>query len=180
VSWKAWRRITPNPIRGGAQRAAKSSIAIRIYQLPFNTVVRVTNKTNGREVDVKINDRGPFVDGRVIDLSYRAARDLDMIRAGLIPVKIKILKAGAGGRANAVSARPVYAVQIGAFESPDAAEDLKQQFEKKYPNVTIQTVPGEKAVYRVRVGSEPDIEAAQKLASQLQREDLKPFVVRLN
>jgi len=148
--------------------------------LPFNTIVRVTNTSNGREVDVKINDRGPFIDGRVIDLSYRAARDLDMIRAGLIPVKIKILKPGDGGRTSAVSPRPVYAVQIGAFESPDAAEDLKQQFEKKYPSVTVQTFPGEKTIYRVRIGSEPDIEAAQKLAAELQKDDLKPFVVRLN
>ena len=148
--------------------------------LPFNTVVRVTNKSNGREVDVKINDRGPFIDGRVIDVSYRAARDLDMIGAGVIPVKIKILKAGGAVPAKALSSPPVYAVQIGAFESPDAAEDLKQQFEKKYPSVTVQTLPGEKPIYRVRVGREPDIDAAQKLAAELRKEDLKPFVVRLN
>ena len=47
--------------------------------LPFNTMVRVTNKLNGREVDVRINDRGPFVDGRVIDLSLRAAREIDIV-----------------------------------------------------------------------------------------------------
>ena len=148
--------------------------------LPFNTVVRVTNKNNGREVDVKINDRGPFIDGRVIDVSYRAARDLDMIGAGVIPVKIKILKAGDVVPAKVVSSPPVYAVQIGAFESPDAAEDLKQQFEKKYPSVTVQTLPGEKPIYRVRIGREANIETAQKLAAQLRKEDLKPFVVRLN
>src|SRR5262245_33430449 len=62
--------------------------------LPFNTVVRVTNKTNGREVDVRINDRGPFVDGRVIDLSLVAARSIDMVRAGVAPVRLAILKPG--------------------------------------------------------------------------------------
>jgi rare lipoprotein A len=142
--------------------------------LPFNTVVRVTNKNNGRQVDVKINDRGPFIDGRVIDVSYRAARDLDMIGAGVIPVKIKILKAGEAVRAT------VYAVQIGAFENARAAEDLRQQLERKYPSVTVQTLPGEKTIYRVRIGRESDIEAAQKLAAELRKDDLKPFVVRVN
>src|SRR5689334_10097862 len=60
--------------------------------LPFNTMVRVTNKTNGRQVDVRINDRGPFVQGRVIDLSVRAAREIDLMRPGLAPVSLKILK----------------------------------------------------------------------------------------
>ena len=148
--------------------------------LPFNTVVRVTNKSNGREVDVKINDRGPFIAGRVIDLSYRAARDLDMIGAGVIPVKLKILKAGYAVRAETVNVRPVYAVQIGAFENARAAENLRQQLEEKYPSVTVQESPGDKTVYRVRVGREPDIDAAQKLAAELRKDDLKPFVVRLN
>src|SRR5262252_4828359 len=62
--------------------------------LPFNTMVRVTNKTNGREVDVKINDRGPFVEGRVIDLSLRAARQIDLVGPGVAPVKLKVLKGG--------------------------------------------------------------------------------------
>ena len=59
--------------------------------LPFNTLVRVTNEDNGRNVDVRINDRGPFVKGRVIDLSLKAARELDMVRAGVAPVKLTIL-----------------------------------------------------------------------------------------
>ncbi len=58
--------------------------------LPFGTVVRVTHATNGRSVVVRINDRGPFVAGRVIDLSPAAARQLDMLRAGLVPVRLEI------------------------------------------------------------------------------------------
>ena len=141
--------------------------------LPFNTVVRVRNENNGREVQVRINDRGPFIDGRVIDLSLRAARQIDMVRAGVAPVKLTILKPTA-------SSKPVYAVQVGAFENPRAAEDLKQQLEKKYPGVSVQSYSGEKTVYRVRIGSEPDIGSAQKLASQLKKEDLQTFVVRVN
>lgn len=145
--------------------------------LPFNTLVRVTNKTNGREVDVRINDRGPFIDGRVIDLSLRAAREIEMVRAGVVPVKLKILKEGDVAR---TSSKPVYAVQVGAFENLRAAEDLKQELEKKYPGVTVQSFAGEKTIYRVRIGREPDMQAAQKLAGQLKRDDLKPFVVRVN
>ena len=59
--------------------------------LPFNTVVRVENLKNGRTVDVRINDRGPFVSGRIIDLSRKAAEKLDMISDGVVPVRIQIL-----------------------------------------------------------------------------------------
>ena len=138
--------------------------------LPFNTMVRVTNKTNGREVDVRINDRGPFVDGRVIDLSVRAARQIDLMRPGVVPVKLKVLKEPASG--------PVFAVQVGAFENERAAEDLKRRLEKKYRSVTIQTTTAEKTLYRVRIGREHDLQSAEKLASQLRKDDLKPFVVR--
>src|SRR6516162_2434091 len=79
--------------------------------LPFNTMVRVTNKTNGRQVDVRINDRGPFVQGRVIDLSVKAAREIDMMRAGTAPVKLTILK-----QAVAVAASQPFAVQVAALE----------------------------------------------------------------
>ena len=141
--------------------------------LPFNTLVRVTNKTNGKEVDVRINDRGPFIDGRVIDLSLRAAREIDLVRAGVAPVKLKVIQEGE-------VARTVYCVQVGAFENLRAAEVLKQQLENKYPGVTVQTFVGETTIYRVRICREPDIQAAQKLAGQLRKDDLKPFIVRVN
>ena len=152
--------------------------------LPFNTMVRVTNKTNGRQVDVRINDRGPFIEGRVIDLSLRAAREIDLVRAGVAPVKLKVLKTGEVAKAappvSVPASKPMlFAVQVGAFESSSAAENLKERLEKKYPGVTVQTVSGEKTVYRVRIG-EPDIDAANKIASELRKEDFKPFVVRLN
>jgi rare lipoprotein A len=64
--------------------------------LPFGTRVRVTNLANGRQVLLRINDRGPFVAGRVIDVSFRAARDLDFIAAGLTRVRIQIVGDGGG------------------------------------------------------------------------------------
>jgi rare lipoprotein A len=61
-------------------------------ELPFGTRVRVTNLDNGRSVIVRINDRGPFHKGRIIDLSRKAAEKLDMLTAGTAPVRIEILK----------------------------------------------------------------------------------------
>jgi rare lipoprotein A len=60
-------------------------------QLPFQTWVEVTNLSNGRQVDVRINDRGPFVKGRILDLSQAAARDIDMLRAGTARVRLKVI-----------------------------------------------------------------------------------------
>jgi rare lipoprotein A len=62
--------------------------------LAFGTVVRVTNLNNGKSVTVRINDRGPYVDGRVIDLSPAAARKIDMIHDGVVPVKLHVLREG--------------------------------------------------------------------------------------
>jgi rare lipoprotein A len=68
--------------------------------LPFGTVVRVTNEQNGRSVDVRINDRGPWTGGRLIDLSSAAADVLDMKRAGIVPVDVEVLQLGDGRRAD--------------------------------------------------------------------------------
>jgi rare lipoprotein A len=141
--------------------------------LPFNTMVRVTNKTNGRQVDVRINDRGPFVQGRVIDLSVRAAREIDLMRPGVAPVSLKILKAG-----DVTKLQP-FAVQVGSFENKNKAEELKKSLEKKYPGVKVQAASTPTTLYRVRI-AEPDMETANKIASELRKQDLKPFVVRLN
>ena len=141
--------------------------------LPFNTMVRVTNMSNGREVDVRINDRGPFIDGRVIDLSLRAAREIDLVRPGIAPVKLKILKSDQAEKS------ATFAVQVAAFENSQAAEDLKQQLDKKYSGVVIQAISDEKTLYRVRIG-QPDMQAASKVASELRKADFMPFVVRLN
>ncbi|HVP00624.1 MAG TPA: septal ring lytic transglycosylase RlpA family protein [Bryobacteraceae bacterium] len=60
--------------------------------LPFDTWVEVTNLENKKKVDVRITDRGPFVDGRIIDLSLAAAREIDMVQAGIVRVKIKVIR----------------------------------------------------------------------------------------
>jgi rare lipoprotein A len=86
----------------GRQHQGKPTASGEIYDmngftaahrtLPFGTWVRVTNLANGRSVDVRINDRGPWVDGRIIDLSYAAARRLEAIGPGLVRVELTILQ----------------------------------------------------------------------------------------
>jgi rare lipoprotein A len=107
--------------------------------LPFNTVVKVRNQANGKDVEVRINDRGPFIDGRIIDLSLKAAREIDMVRAGVVPVKLEILKEGTPGT-RVSSAPAIYAIQVGAFETQDAAQAVQRELEKRYRDVTIKTV----------------------------------------
>ena len=62
--------------------------------LPFGTRVRVTNRENGRKVELRINDRGPFVDGRIIDVSLKAAGELDFIEQGVVKVRVEVLDSG--------------------------------------------------------------------------------------
>lgn len=159
--------------------------------LPFNTVVKVTNEENGRNVQVRINDRGPFVEGRVIDLSLKAARELDIVRAGLAPVKLTVLKDGADEASgssgpdrpdtpSASSPGSSYAIQVGAFASQDAADRLKRDLERRYSDVTVETLTSTRTLYRVRVGRLADPAAAESLMKLLREEDFDPFVVRLN
>ena len=70
----------------------KNKLTAAHKTLPFGTIVRVTNKKNGKTVDVEITDRGPFGPGRIIDLSLAAAKELDMMKAGVVPVIISVLK----------------------------------------------------------------------------------------
>ena len=69
----------------------KNKLTAAHKTLPFGTIVRVTNKKNGKTVDVEITDRGPFGPGRIIDLSVAAAKELDMMKAGVVPVIISVL-----------------------------------------------------------------------------------------
>src|SRR5687768_16455349 len=73
------------------ERYDKHAMTAAHKTLPFGTVVRVTNMKNGKSVEVRINDRGPYGKGRIIDLSRAAAKKLEMIRAGVVPVEVRIV-----------------------------------------------------------------------------------------
>ncbi|MEO1609007.1 MAG: septal ring lytic transglycosylase RlpA family protein [Pseudomonadota bacterium] len=83
----------PQPVASGG-RYNPNALTAAHRSLPFGTRVRVTNMRNGRSVVVRINDRGPYIKGRIIDLSRRAATILRMRKAGVVPVRVTILKLG--------------------------------------------------------------------------------------
>ena len=102
--------------------------------LPLPTYAEVTNLDNGRKVIVKINDRGPFKDDRLIDLSYGAALRLDMVAAGTARVEVKVIDVGAPPRSAAASSSSVTAgqtwLQAGAYGSRDGATELAERLER--------------------------------------------------
>ena len=143
--------------------------------LPFNTVVRVTNVTNGKSTTVRITDRGPFVDNRIIDLSYAAAREIESIGPGVVPVRLEILSAidpTAG----------FFTVQIGAFRERANAERLRDRLSSTYSSVAIQSFESPNgSYYRVHVGKVSGEDAAKRLGEQLhEREGVKPLIFRVD
>jgi rare lipoprotein A len=146
--------------------------------LPFNTVVRVTNLSNDKQVDLRIIDRGPFVDDRIIDLSLAGARAIDMVGPGTARVKVEIVSAP--GNESVTAGR--FAVQVGAFAERANAERLREKLSADYEHISIQDTTGPTGrLFRVRVGSEPNENAAQKLGNKLSGvTGMHTFVVRLD
>ncbi len=119
--------------------------------LPLGTMVAVTNLNNGRSVVVRINDRGPYVKGRRIDLSHRAASALGMIDPGTAPVRIDVLSVRS--RRPFASTRYRYYVQVGLFTNRAAAQRLRDSLAPTYPDVAIDHIKaGRRRYYCVRMG----------------------------
>ncbi len=146
--------------------------------LPMGTYVRVHNMNNDRTLDVRINDRGPFVRGRVIDLSYGAAKSLGVVEPGTAPVKITALGAPAEQQPVA-AATPQYVpldyytgnftFQVGAFAEKANAQRLVQKLTPLYNNAHMTPYfDGTRTFYRVRVGHTTDLEEAAAYEHQLQ------------
>ncbi|MBI3405961.1 MAG: septal ring lytic transglycosylase RlpA family protein [Acidobacteria bacterium] len=144
--------------------------------LPFNTVVRVTNLKNLKHTDVRITDRGPFVEGRIIDLSLEAARQIDMVGVGTALVRLEFISGPA-------QATGQFTVQVGAFLDRANAVRVRQQLERRYQPVFVMEYDSPKGMfYRVRVGRVATEKAADRLAERLRAEEktFVPFVVRLD
>jgi rare lipoprotein A len=152
----------------------KKSVAAH-RTLPFWSVVRVTNLRNGLTTEVRIIDRGPFAKGRIIDLSFAAAKLIDMVGTGTAQVRVELISSPS---APAVG---YFCVQIAAFQQRENAERLRDQLLPKYPVVVQEYDNAVGHFYRVRVGREPSQESAQKLAATLaSQEKVETFVVRLD
>jgi rare lipoprotein A len=143
--------------------------------LPFNTVVRVTNLNNGKTTTVRITDRGPFVDNRIIDLSLAAAREIESVGPGVVPVRIEVISGG-----DPFSG--FFTVQVGAFKDRGNAERLKERLSLSYSPIFIQDVKLEEGnFYRVHVGRVSGEQQAQRLGDELRaKEGFSPMVLRLD
>lgn len=143
--------------------------------LPFNAIVRVTNLSNGRQVSVRINDRGPFVANRIIDLSYAAARAIGMIGTGTAEVRLQLV----GGPDPNVG---FFGVQVGAFQREQNALRLQTELNREITPVSIAEYHSARGVfYRVRAGRLRSEAAAQELAKEIEsQEHTRAFVVRLD
>ncbi len=148
--------------------------------LPLPSYVRVTNLDNGRSVVVKVNDRGPFLHDRIIDLSYVAAHKLDIARHGTGSVEVRVINPDAqeadGGTASPANTTGEIVIQVGAYAKRDNARSMRQLLQRagyQVAPLVDNLVGGEQWLYRVRVGPFPSRAAArtarQKLESLLGR-----------
>lgn len=145
--------------------------------LPMNVYLRVTNLNNGRATTVRVNDRGPFVKERIIDLSYSAAQELDVVGPGTAPVRIEAL----GYRDESQGGAPRYTqpasyqlgpfmIQVGAFSVQENAQRLAGDLKARYGSSSVVEgwVAGQK-FYRVRVGLYPSLAKAEEALRQFEQ-----------
>ena len=135
--------------------------------LPLGTWVRVRRLDSGRQVVVRVNDRGPFVHGRIIDLSYSAARELDMVGPGTARVEVVAL----GERRQTASGEAfvpmdyfsgAFTFQVGAFTSRENAERLRARLAETFGDAHVTPYDrGDAVFYRVRVGRATDLASAE-------------------
>ena len=146
--------------------------------LAFGTRVEVTNLANGRRVNVVITDRGPFVDGRVIDLSRAAARAIDMLGPGTARVRLMVIAAPAPASSDPVSpakALDRYAVQAGSFTTAERAESFRATLQGQFAGVRVVNAG---PLWRVVIGHSLTLGAANDLASRVRETAGAAIVIR--
>lgn len=143
--------------------------------LPFETMVRVTNLNNEKTTTVRITDRGPFVANRIIDLSLAAAREIESVGPGVVPVRVEVL-------GNVDVTAGFFTVQVGAFRDRTNAERLRERLSVTYSPIFIQQYDSpDGTFYRVRVGKVSGEEAARDFGEQLrEKEGFTPMILRLD
>jgi len=143
---------------------------------PLGSIVRVTNVKTGSKALVRITDRGPFIPGRIVDLSLAAARKVDVWQPGIAQVKVELMQSGAEA-----AAPGKWAVQIGGIPSEKAATKLADHLTRRYrtANVLRFKSPAGDWWIRVRVVDD-DHDRAQKLAAETTTPEGAVFLVRLD
>ncbi|MEX0772947.1 MAG: septal ring lytic transglycosylase RlpA family protein [Balneolales bacterium] len=140
--------------------------------LPFDTRVRVENMRNGKSVMVRINDRGPYADNRIIDLSRKAAESIDMVESGVVPVRLILVDSEERVSRRGIS-REIFTVQISSFDNRDDA----RKFSKEIRGSRVERGRvNDKWVYRVFYGSYRNTERAERALKRIQRNGYSGFV----
>ena len=138
--------------------------------LPFNTVVRVENLDNGRECIVRINDRGPFVDGRIIDLSNKAARAIGSDITGTARVRITAMAPRGRKVKPGTFTSGNFTVQVGAFTVKANAERLAHTLESRYGDAhVVEYDRGDALFWRVRAGRYGTIAKAERAEAEIRK-----------
>lgn len=141
---------------------------------PLGTELLVTDLANGRAVAVRVNDHGPYVKRRGIDLSYAAARALGMIGPGTAPVRMDVIRTPIGGPAFGQR----YYIQVGAFSNQANAQRTARQLARIYSDVELsEENAGGAPFYRVRLGSFARRDQAQFRAASLARSGYTPIIL---
>ena len=143
--------------------------------LPFNTVVRVVNRNNGKSVDVRINDRGPYARGRIIDLSREAARRIDMIESGIAPVRLILVRSEQPLRTRGPGniRQEEFTIQLGSFNRRSDAESYAKQIRNSR---VVSARVDENRVYRVYYGRYRSTGEASRDLNRLERNGHKGYV----
>ena len=159
---------------------------------PFDTLVQVTNLTNQRTVDVRITDRGPFVKGRIIDLSRAAAEEIAMIGPGTAKVELRVIATGVRVTPNApkkASAAPApvaavkterFGVQVAALSNQQAAEALRVKLESECGVARVVARQGQRTLWRVIAGEAATEEEAGEIAVRLRERHPQCMVVHID
>lgn len=152
----------------------ENALTVAHRTLPMGTVVRVTNVATGESVLARVTDRGPFVPGRILDLSLAAAKSISVYRAGTAKVKIEAFaKVGADPEGR-------WCVQIGTFLTADDAIQTKNDLLHRYTSAKVIEFAGPTGFW-VRINPIPaDHTAALRIADSIHIPDAEPYVVRLN
>jgi rare lipoprotein A len=144
--------------------------------LPFNIRVRVTNLDNGKKTEVRVNDRGPFVPGRIIDLSRSGAKELGMLGPGTARVLIEATGFYPGA---AQAVEGTYAIQVGSFLEKENAYRFREELARRHPKVQVVLWETHtKRFYRVRLGGFRTEDQARRYHENLRKENLIGFIVR--
>lgn len=153
--------------------------------LPFGTWIRVVNMDNGREALVRINDRGPFIRGRIIDLSRKAAEAIDMVGSGTAHVRLFLAKDHPSQfeppsrpvreRPSQESGSIIWTVQVASFQDASKAVELADELSDQYESIRIEKAEG---YFRVRIGQFTARRQAERLASRLRKQGIEPWVTK--